>query len=808
MTDPRRDPEHEKTIAPKSTSQPAPAASVLFPRRPDERFVRVAVERGIDRAPDGLLYAVPESLDDLQAGERVTVPLGRGDKPASGWVVDGDATPAEHVNRDRIKTIRTRVDGIPALPTDLLELARWISDYYCAPLGVTLASMVPAAVKRGIGRSTRTEVDLPGDADEPADNQGRPRRVSAKGKAVLECLAALPNTERPIEMRELASRAGLSTTAPIRTLAAAGLVRLRARSIVEATWARRPADDRVPAALTTAQTEALQRIGPTIGRGFSRHLLFGVTGSGKTEVYIRLIEQTLAAGRTALVLVPEIALTPQTSGRLVGRFPDARIAVLHSGLTAAQRHVQWRAARGEARIVMGARSAVFAPIPDGELGLIVVDEEHDSSFKQDQMPRYHGRDVAIRRAQLAGVPIVLGSATPSMESWMHATVTHRTQLVRLPERVPGVQLPRVKVVDFAAERRDRGSRRVHLIGPTMQVALERTLGAGHQAIILLNRRGYASWIACPDQRCGWVMTCDDCDVSVVYHRAGNLPTGGFVRCHHCNREQRLPPQCPDCGRRVTTFGLGTQRVEEELCRLIPELTSGDSLVRVDSDTMTRASVFHDVLGRFGRGEIRVMTGTQMIAKGLDFPNVRLVGVVNADTAINLPDFRAAERTFQLVSQVVGRCGRGIDQPGLAVVQSFHPGAPAIQFAARHDYEGFAQTELDARRGAGLPPMTRMARIVIRHEVGPKAMEIAKTVAGDLDDLRRSPEYASAGAGEILMSGPAPCSIARIAGRHRVEIELTAATAGILHGFLAAARSRGIVKPGARMMIDVDPIALM
>jgi len=648
-----------------------------------------------------------------------------------------------------------------------------------------------------VDEATGTAVADPDGAEPPAAPRLTPRQ-----NRIIEILAGRPPERRPVPIEELMEEAGVRTRGPIERLASGGHVRMERRDSVSARWRSVRVDDRVPERLSDEQRVAVEAIRGTLAGGFSRHLLHGVTGSGKTEVYLQLVADVVAAGRTAMVLVPEIALTPQTTARLLGRFPGQRVAILHSGLTAAQRHQQWlAAASGDASIVLGARSAIFAPVPDDRLGLIVVDEEHDSSFKQDRAPRYHGRDVAIRRAQLANCPIVLGSATPSMESWAAATRRGTMHLHRLRHRVPGMSLPAVRVVDFAAERKSRPDRANRLIGPTLETALRRTLSAGGQAIILLNRRGYASWLACPDVRCGWVMTCSECDVSVVYHRDRSLPAGGFVRCHHCAAEQRMPATCPDCGKRIVRFGLGTQRVEEELAGVIPGLVAGDTLLRIDSDTMRHAGDLHAALERFGDGRVRVLTGTQMIAKGLDFPNVRLVGVVNADTSINLPDFRAAERTFQLVSQVAGRCGRaaGPDGVGTVVVQSFHPETPAIRLAARHEFDAFAAGELDDRARAGLPPFSRLVRIVLRDADPDAVAETARTVA---DRLR------SVAAAGVDVSPPAPCAIARIAARFRWEIVLMADSPVPLQRTLAAARNAGIVRPGEAMAVDVDPAAML
>ena len=789
-------------------------------------LAQVAVERSVDRYPDGLTYALPAALQDLRAGERVQVPLGSGGALVAGTVVR--VMPAGTdvgVPLAKLKFVAARAGGSQPLPPQLVELARWVSAYYACPVGQTLASMLPAAVKRGTGSTTRTMVEL---APNWADALKAAGRVTKQQRAAVEALQAAAADELPMELRDLAQRAGLGTPAPIKRLVHAGVLVAERRTAVEATWRQ----DRVLATprpeLTAEQAAVVQAVGAALPQGFSQHLLHGVTGSGKTEVYLRLMEEALRAGRTTLMLVPEIALTPQTGGRLLARFPHERVAILHSGLTAAQRHQQWDlVARGQVRIVMGARSAVFAPVPDGALGLVIVDEEHDSSYKQDQQPRYHGRDVAIRRAQLAACPVLLGSATPSLETWFNATERRTCALHTLAHRAPGLSLPRVELVDFVEERRRFPDQRVHLLGPTLAGAVQRTLGSGGQVLILLNRRGYANYIACASSTCGWMMRCDHCDAGMICHRAGGsgrgssagsaggsaggagssaggsagggLPHTQFVRCHHCGTEQRLPRDCPQCGRGVSVFGFGVQRVEDELLRLDPTLVSGKTMLRVDADSMQTATDFHDALGAFGRGEARLLVGTQMIAKGLDFPGVRLVGVVNADTALNLPDFRAAERTFQLVSQVAGRCGRGADA-GLAIVQTFQPHAPAVRLAAAHDYAGFATEELALRKRFGLPPWRRMVRFVVRQELEEDARTTAEELARGLAQLPQ--------AEGVEFRGPSPCPIARIADRWRMQVEAFADGAPAVQKLLAAARNSGVLKPGQTIATDVDPIALM
>ncbi len=758
-------------------------------------YVRVAVERGIDRYPDGLVYRVDSALGAVALGSHVQVPLGRGNSPTDGVVVvsGGGELLDRGLDPRKVKGVLTVDRSQRPLPETVVRLAQWIAAYYCAPIGVTLASITPSAVRKGIGHTKQLMVDL---AAEPPPGKVHPKRAR-----ILEAIAALPSTQRPAEAAQLQEQCGLATRAPIVALVRSGHLVATHRSVVRAKWASEAIPEGPTPTPTREQSAAIESIGARLDGGFSQHLLFGVTGSGKTEVYLRLAERVLNAGKSVLVLVPEIALTPQTCGRLSARFPSLAMAILHSGLTQAQRHEQWLVAGESApTIVIGARSAVFAPIPDGRLGLVIVDEEHDHSYKQDQAPRYHGRDVAIRRAQLAGCPIVLGSATPSLESWWNATVRGASTLHTLTQRAPGLRTPRVEIVDFRVESRLRPDRRVHLIGPTMEGALRRAFDDGGQAIVLLNRRGYANWIACPDQGCAWMMRCDHCEAGMVVHLGTELTHGmRTTRCHHCGASQKVPLRCPRCAKAVSIFGLGTQRVEEELERLFPDIAASSGIVRVDSDTMGSAADFHAALGGFGRGETRLLLGTQMIAKGLDFPNVRVVGVISADTALNLPDFRASERTFQLVSQVSGRCGRG-DNPGRAILQTFQPDAPAIVAAAAQDYANFAREEVAARTRYGLPPATRLARIVVRHAVREEAEAIAATLRESLAALDA--------ARDAEVKEPAPCPIARIADRWRIQIEVIAPTAPALQKLIAQGRNAGIIVPGEIVAVDVDPVALL
>jgi len=759
------------------------AANTLTEHLP---LVVVAVERAVDRSPDGLTYALPKELAHLPEGARVEVPLGRGETPTAGWIVRKLADNEDPgIPREKIKPLLAQDPSGVVLPSELVQFARWISGYYACPIGMTLASILPAAVRKAIGRVERTMVDL---APTPSDT-----KITKRQQHALDVLATLP---RPIELADLAEAAGYSSNEPLKRLIASGHLVATKKTSVEAGFIAR-AGNVAPAPKPTAEQQAaITAISRDFGQ-FAQHLVFGVTGSGKTEVYIRLLEECVARGKRAILLVPEISLTPQTVGRIAARLAHRKVAVLHSGLTEAQRNQQWTLlAEGGADVVVGARSAIFAPIPDGSLGLVVVDEEHEPGYKQDSAPRYHGRDCAIRRAQLAKCPIVLGSATPSLESWMNAVERRISTLHRLTKRAPGLNTPQVAVVDFGEERRMTRDRRVNLIGPTLREAMQRTFDDGGQVLLLLNRRGYANYIACSDPRCDWKLNCTECDAGMVCHvDETGAARRNYVRCHHCLAEQILPKNCPDCGKTVTVFGLGTQRVEEELTRLFPSLVEGETMLRVDGDTMQTAQHFHDALERFGKGEIRCLMGTQMIAKGLDFPNVRLVGVVSADTALALPDFRAGERTFQLVSQVSGRAGRG-EKPGRAIIQSFEPETPAIRLAATHDFETFATQELEDRRQFRLPPYRRMARLILRHPGETECANRAAALAAELQAFL----------GPVELRGPSVCPIARIAGKYRRQIELLADQAADLSRVLAEARSRGLLKLGEELAVDVDPLS--
>jgi primosomal protein N' (replication factor Y) (superfamily II helicase) len=776
------------------------------PVRPAGPVAVVAVEQAIDRDLD---YSIPTKLvKDLAVGQRVRVPLGRGNKSAFGYVVQL----RDHSEYKTLKPIEGVDDSRTLIIPEILELARWMSRYYCTPLGTVLESVIPSAVKKRIGLRTQWIVRAGAQADLVA---ALAKVKNSKRRAIVQALMAMPADES-MTLDELAEQAGTSP-ATVRKLADSGLLHLTREHNFGFEMPEGP--EHIPLAgheLTIQQQAALDQIIQRIdARRFSVTLLHGVTGSGKTEVYLRAIGRIVEKGQQAIVLVPEISLTPQTARRFTERFP--KVAVLHSGLTATDRHWHWRRiASGEAQVVVGARSAVFAPMPN--LGLIIIDEEHEGSYKQETAPRYHARDVAIKRAHTLGIPVVLGSATPSLEMYYRArsgsaqrqsagapavsgTGESAYYYLTLDSRVTANPLPKVELVDLRDANRGRPG--VHMLTPYLEQSIGRCLEAGHQVILLLNRRGYASYVCCSS--CKEPIQCPYCAVSMTYHRhegmhgsarAADSAALGDLRCHYCLNTSKLPATCPTCGKKLSLFGLGTQRVEEELERKFP----GVVYARMDSDTMRQSSDYERVLGEFAAGRIKILTGTQMIAKGLDFPNVTLVGVISGDTALMLPDFRAAERTFQLITQVAGRAGRG-DQPGLVIVQTFMPQDPTIQAATRHDYEAFANRELQMRREVHLPPFSRMARIVLREQDAGKLEELSKKIGDELQTAAKE-------IGDITIQGPTPCPIGRISGYFRNQIQMYSPLASNLQKLLAVLRKHGSIMRGDRIAIDVDPISLL
>jgi primosomal protein N' (replication factor Y) len=545
----------------------------------------------------------------------------------------------------------------------------------------------------------------------------------------------------------------------------------------------------VPPVLNEDQLRAWAPVESALRQGgFRAFLLHGVTGSGKTEIYLRAIEEVVRQGKEALVLVPEISLTPQTIARFRGRCGE--VAVLHSHLGNAQRGGQWRrVAERQVQVIVGARSAVFAPAR--RLGLIVIDEEHETTFKQESTPRYHGRDVAVMRARLENIPILLGSATPSLESWHNAQRGQYT-LLELPNRVHDRPMPRVGLIDLRHEGPGQG--RFHALSLGLERAMRDALRAGGQVILLLNRRGFSTHVHCP--ACGYVEACRFCDLALTYHRQRDV-----MLCHYCGYEQAPPELCPQCGQlQVRYQGLGTEKLQLE----IEEKFSGYSVRRMDSDTMKRPGSHARVLRAFREGLIHILLGTQMIAKGLDFPNVTLVGVVNADVALHLPDFRSAERTFQLLAQVAGRAGRG-PQGGRVLVQTFNPDQPCIALAAAHDYTTFVAQELTHRHTHNYPPYQRMARLIVRGRDRDAAGDFAERLAGSFQAALGGLGSKASG---VRVLGPAEAPVFRLKGYYRFHFQLQSPSAGTLHQVLRLVLPTVRPPAGVEFTLDIDPLNML
>jgi primosomal protein N' (replication factor Y) len=732
-------------------------------------IARVVVDLSLDRWFD---YEIPPALAGRAApGCRVTVPFGR--RRAEGFVVEL----ADRSEVPNLKPLLAVDDNPPLITEDLLKLARWIADYYCAPLETAVRAVLPAAVRREGARFREERVAELG-AEPPAADAARLRARAPRQWAAIEALRA-----GPVPVPELLRRAP-TTAGALRALAARGWVRLASRATARDPLAARTILPTQPLPLMEQQAAALAAVSAALdGAGPRAVLLFGETGSGKTEVYLQAIARARAAGRGAIVLVPEIALTPQTVERFVGRF-GARVAVLHSHLSDGERHDEWhRIRRGEADIVVGARSAVFAPVAN--LGLIVVDEEHEPAYKQDEAPRYHARDVAVMRAHLAGCAVVLGSATPSLESWANAR-RGKYALARMPARVDHRRMPRMHVVDLRASLGPAG--RPGLLAPELADAVRGRLERGEQVLLFLNRRGFATALVC--HACGFVARCDQCSVACTYHRGEDR-----LRCHLCGGTRRVPERCPSCADpRFKYSGAGTQRVEDVASRLFPHAR----LARLDSDTTGRKDVYERVLGDFRARRVDILIGTQMIAKGLHFPNVTLVGVVNADVALHLPDFRASERTVQLLAQVAGRAGRG-EVEGDVYVQTYTPFHAALQAARRLDYEGFCDQELEFRRELKYPPHAHLVCVTLRG----RSEEKVRLATVSLHRRLRTALPAAA-----VVSEPGPAPLARVRGEYRYQLLLRHTSMKTMNAAIRPAVAALKLPAAITCVVDVDAVSVL
>jgi primosomal protein N' (replication factor Y) len=722
-------------------------------------------------------YVVPDGLrEEIEAGRRVRVPLGRGNRLVTGYCVRLESRAA---GPRRLKPVEAVLDRRSLLSPAMLRLTQWIAQRYLCEWGQVLETVVPAGVRVQAGTRLTTLLSLAADAGEKMASL----KLSEKQRGVIE---ALSTAAEPLSAQELA-RLARCTSAPITALRRKGLIRARTGRVQ-----RRPESE--PAAggreanLTPNPDQAKALAAILAALRTQQHqvvLVHGVTGSGKTEVYIQAIQEVVSYGRQAIVLVPEISLTPQTVERFRRRF--GAVAVLHSHLSDAERHWYWQQiAEGAVPVVVGARSAIFAPTP--HLGLIVLDEEHEGSFKQEVAPRYHAREVAIARSEAEGVPLVLGSATPSLESWLRAQ-RGEYRLVELPRRVLDRPMPLVGTIDLRSDLR-RGRAQGAISRPLRQ-AMNEALEAGGQVILLLNRRGFSTHIQCP--ACGLVMRCPDCDIALTHHR-----TQQIALCHYCDYEVPAPAACPGCDfAGIRYSGQGTQRLEAEVRARFPNVPC----LRMDTDTMRGHGSHERALTAFRSGQVKILLGTQMIAKGLDFPNVTLVGVINADTALHLPDFRAAERTFHLVTQVAGRTGRG-PKGGRVLVQTFSPDHPAIRAAVRHDFAAFAAGELPIREQLRYPPFASMVRLVVR---GPVEAAAAQFALGVAQRLRAAVDSLHL---DARVLGPAPAPLARLRGKFRFQIQVHGLDGEALRS--AVRQSTTGVQPPERVqwMADVDPLEML
>jgi len=759
-------------------------------------IARVTLDLALGREFD---YLVPGEMEGLvEIGSRVKVPFAH--RQVLGCVT---ALP-ESSPHPNLRPLLKVLGRQSLISPKILQLARWMSEYYCCPPEVALKTVLPEAVRKETQgwREQLYARALPVNGPAP--------KLSARQAQVLEIVRQ--RSELPLQ--ELLQTAA-TTAQTLRRLEDKGLIALTPRISERDPYGReiilptqslsfnpdqQRAFEQITAAMNTLQSAVPPAPAMAPGRdaggkpagGPPVFLLHGVTGSGKTEVYLQAIARCLQQGKGAIVLVPEISLTPQTVERFKGRFSSGPIqtlvAVLHSHLSAGERHDEWHKIRqGRARIVIGARSAVFAPVDP--LGLVIVDEEHEQSYKQEEAPRYQARDVAVVRARMENAVVVLGSATPSLESFYNAQ-RGKYRLLEMPIRADHKQMPVVRVVDLRqVARHEKGT---PILSPQLKEAIVRRLERGEQCLLFLNRRGFATSLQCP--LCGYVAQCPNCSLSLTYHRQA-----GCLRCHICGHEAAAPALCPNpkCRNPAIRYaGLGTEKVEAVLSKLFPSAR----VRRMDSDAMQRKEDYRRILGDFRTGKIDLLVGTQMIAKGLHFPNVTLVGIIHADLSLHLPDFRAGERTFQLLTQVAGRAGRG-DVEGEVFVQAFTPFHPAIQYARRHDFTGFYEQEIDFRRQLNYPPVSRIALLLLKgrneEKVGFLAAHVKHEIekwGGDFPDM--------------ILAGPAPAPLARTESNHRYHILMRTRQMSRLGHKLAGLIASLTLPDDVTMTVDIDPVNLM
>ncbi|MFL6374538.1 MAG: primosomal protein N' [Pyrinomonadaceae bacterium] len=751
---------------------------------PSRQFVEAVLPVPIRRS---FTYRVPERLvGKIRIGARLRLPFGRRD--LIGYAVNVlEELPAEaDVDETKIKDILEVLDDEPLITPEILDLTKWTADYYASFWGEMLKASLPAGINsEKVRPRLRKAVRRVLEASIPARSAdgAAPKALTDQQQRILDLLDKNGGEMLWTELQEMAD-VGAS---PINTLAKRGLLEIYVQDLHRDPLAGLKLPEITDLTLTGEQQTAFDEIASAVKAGeYKAFLLHGITGSGKTEVYIRAMRATLEQGRTAMMLVPEIALTQVFSRRLRSVF-GTEVAILHSNLSAGERYDEWRRIRrGDARVVIGTRSAVFAPLED--IGLLVVDEEHDPSYRQHESPFYNARDVAVMRAHSAGAVVVLGSATPAMESFYNAQ-TGKYAYLRLADRIEGRSLAQARLIDMREVFKQKG-KDVPFSDQLLE-AIDETHSRGEQTIVLLNRRGFSQFVLC--RTCGESLKCKNCDITLTYHRGAHR-----LVCHYCNYREAVPNVCPHCRSEFLYFvGEGTENIEDQLRKKFPQV----SIARIDRDTMAHKGELDQVLLDFAAHRIDMLVGTQMIAKGHDFPNVTLVGVISVDIGLGLPDLRSAERTFQLITQVAGRSGRG-DKPGRVLIQTYYPEHYALRHAVNQDYEGFYAEEIRYRERLAYPPFFVLASIMIKHRDHTRAQTNASI-------LRRSLDSANADR-EVRVLGPAPATIARLKNEFRIQMILKSqsrrALRKVLDIALADAEEHGCEM--RHVYVEIDPVNLM
>ena len=738
-------------------------------------YADVLVEVSDVFAKNAYQYQIPlPLLGQINLGNRVLVPFGK--REVTGFVVGFSSSST----LDQVKEIISLLEKEPLFNQDQLDLAKWLANYYYCGILKALQSVIAPVLKKTRPKAVERLYSVYQSSQMLNLQQEMSR--SPKKLAVLRAVLEHPGLNK----HELAVAANVSVHT-VQQLCANGQLRVETDLIVRDPYEQYVQTSQDLVDLNADQVIAVNEIGIALEQGVHRvFMLQGATGSGKTEVYLRCIEKTVLSGRQAVTLVPEIALTPQMVRLYKGRF-GRKVAVLHSRMSDGERYDEWsRIAAGEAPVILGVRSAVMAPAPDP--GLFIIDEEHEPSYKQDEAPRYHARAVALYRMQKNSGVLVLGSATPSLESYCRALPGGEYTLLSMPERINNPNMPQVSLVDMRKETQAGNNGIFSLL--LLQKLREKIL-LGQQAIIFLNRRGFKTLVVC--RECGLVLKCPRCEISLTYH------TDGKLHCHYCNYQALAPKRCPDCGGvQVGYFGTGTQRVEMDLAAALP----GVRILRMDADTTSRKGSHEQILDTYLKGDADILVGTQMIAKGLDLPGVTLVGVINADSSLHMPDFRAAERTFQLLAQVAGRAGRG-KIPGEVLVQTYTPEHYAVQSAANHDYLAFFNRELSVRREMNYPPFSKMIRFLFSGKDNDLVRQAAEKVYAALDDLVRCLKTQT-----VMIVGPAPAPLSRLKDDYRWHIILWSSDYRQLRVLMDGYQQNKFAQVSnkkTKLIIDVDPM---